>query len=87
MPICKFCQIDVVDGTTESGTDSNKCSHGIYYNAYWNGRACCNCYTEKIGWANYDKYACLQCKTRAAQKAATDPERMAEIAAVLQAAA
>ena len=56
---CKFCQIEIVKGTI----DSNTCSEG----GLW--RNCCNCYKEKIGWANYDKYACRQCKTRAAHNA------------------
>ena len=44
---------------------------------------CCNCYKEKFGWTKYEKLACLQCKTRATQKAPADQDRTAQIAAAV----
>jgi len=63
MTACKFCQIDIVHGLT----DSNKCSYGAgYTGGHRYAGHCCNCFKEKIGWADYDKYACHQCKSRVA---------------------
>ena len=72
---CMFCQIEIVDGTT----DSNKCSkdHPHPLKIY---KHCCNCYKEKTGWTDSDKHACLQCKTRAAQKADRTAEFDAAVA-------
>jgi len=83
MPSCLHCQIELVDGTT----DSNKCSlySGYPYIGLYDTH-CCNCAKEKLGWPFYDESACRQCKTRAAQKAPA-VKAAADIAAREKAAA
>jgi len=62
---CKNCKIDLLCGTI----DYNKCTWPLnWLNVDW-ATLCCNCFKEKTGWDKFDQYACLQCKTRVAQKA------------------
>ena len=73
MPSCAFCQIDIVDGTT----NTDKCSENHHpYKIYSH---CCNCYNEKTPWAD-SEHACLHCKNRVAQVADLTTEFDAAVA-------